>query len=120
MASESGRIGKLRFGRPTPRRRRSRCAGSVLRLSRIDVTGIDDIRGWLTVVASRLCVDQVCSAQGPAAGPAEVNAHGQRSSRMPSGREAKNTATAAAICKNLRRAAGAISWLTSITPPGRR
>lgn len=34
-----------------------------LRLSRADVDGIDDVRGWLTVVASRLCLDQVRSAR---------------------------------------------------------
>lgn len=34
-----------------------------LRLSRVDVTTIDDVRGWLTVVASRLCLDQLRSAR---------------------------------------------------------
>lgn len=34
-----------------------------LRLSRTDIAGIDDVRGWLTVVASRLCLDQVRSAR---------------------------------------------------------
>ncbi|HTX97392.1 MAG TPA: RNA polymerase sigma factor SigI [Mycobacterium sp.] len=34
-----------------------------LRLSRTDVDAIDDVRGWLTVVASRLCLDQVRSAR---------------------------------------------------------
>jgi RNA polymerase sigma-70 factor, ECF subfamily len=34
-----------------------------LRLSRADVNAIDDVRGWLTVVASRLCLDQVRSAR---------------------------------------------------------
>ena len=34
-----------------------------LRLSRMDVDTIDDVRGWLTVVASRLCLDQVRSAR---------------------------------------------------------
>jgi RNA polymerase sigma-70 factor, ECF subfamily len=34
-----------------------------LRLSRADVNEIDDVRGWLTVVASRLCLDQVRSAR---------------------------------------------------------
>ena len=32
-----------------------------LRLSRTD--GIDDVRGWLTVVAGRLCLDQLRSAR---------------------------------------------------------
>ncbi len=34
-----------------------------LRLSRADLNDIDDVRGWLTVVASRLCLDQVRSAR---------------------------------------------------------
>src|SRR3984957_10373999 len=34
-----------------------------LRLSRADLAEIDDVRGWLTVVASRLCLDQVRSAR---------------------------------------------------------
>ncbi|MCW2555834.1 MAG: polymerase sigma-70 factor, subfamily [Mycobacterium sp.] len=34
-----------------------------LRLSRIDLTEIDEVRGWLTVVASRLCLDQLRSAR---------------------------------------------------------
>ncbi|WP_156166612.1 RNA polymerase sigma factor SigI, partial [Mycobacterium haemophilum] len=34
-----------------------------LRLARVDPNEIDDIRGWLTVVTSRLCLDQVRSAR---------------------------------------------------------
>ncbi|CAM3345302.1 RNA polymerase subunit sigma [Mycobacterium intermedium] len=34
-----------------------------LRLSRADADQIDDVRGWLTVVTSRLCLDQVRSAR---------------------------------------------------------
>ncbi|MCV7258873.1 RNA polymerase sigma factor SigI [Mycobacterium shimoidei] len=34
-----------------------------LRLSRADINEIDDVRGWLTVVAGRLCLDQVRSAR---------------------------------------------------------
>jgi RNA polymerase sigma-70 factor, ECF subfamily len=34
-----------------------------LRLSRADINEIDDVRGWLTVVTSRLCLDQVRSAR---------------------------------------------------------
>ncbi|OSC41504.1 RNA polymerase sigma factor SigI [Mycobacterium decipiens] len=34
-----------------------------LRLSRADPNRIDDIRGWLTVVTSRLCLDQLRSAR---------------------------------------------------------
>ena len=34
-----------------------------LRLSRTDLGDIDDVRGWLTVVAGRLCLDQLRSAR---------------------------------------------------------
>ena len=34
-----------------------------LRLSRVGPGEIDDVRGWLTVVTSRLCLDQVRSAR---------------------------------------------------------
>ncbi|MGZ4510150.1 MAG: RNA polymerase sigma factor SigI [Mycobacterium sp.] len=34
-----------------------------LRLSRADISDIDDVRGWLTVVASRLCLDHIRSAR---------------------------------------------------------
>lgn len=34
-----------------------------LRLARTDVSQIDDVRGWLTVVAGRLCLDQMRSAR---------------------------------------------------------
>ena len=34
-----------------------------LRLSRTDPDEIEDVRGWLTVVTSRLCLDQVRSAR---------------------------------------------------------
>jgi RNA polymerase sigma-70 factor (ECF subfamily) len=34
-----------------------------LRLSNTDLDGIDDVRGWLTVVAGRLCLDQLRSAR---------------------------------------------------------
>jgi len=34
-----------------------------LRLSRTDLEDIDDVRGWLTVVAGRLCLDQLRSAR---------------------------------------------------------
>ena len=43
-----------------------------LRLSRTDVDGIDDVRGWLTVVAGRLCLDQLRSARSRHERPAAV------------------------------------------------
>jgi RNA polymerase sigma-70 factor (ECF subfamily) len=44
-----------------------------LRLSRADVEEIDDVRGWLTVVASRLCLDQVRSARARYERPGEID-----------------------------------------------
>ena len=44
-----------------------------LRLSRTDIDDIDDVRGWLTVVASRLCLDQVRSARARHERPGEVD-----------------------------------------------
>lgn len=43
-----------------------------LRLSRADVGEIEDTRGWLTVVASRLCLDQVRSARARYERPGDV------------------------------------------------
>ncbi|OBI93602.1 RNA polymerase subunit sigma [Mycobacterium alsense] len=43
-----------------------------LRLSRADPDEIDDVRGWLTVVASRLCLDQARSARARHERPGEV------------------------------------------------
>jgi len=45
-----------------------------LRLAREDVAGIDDIRGWLTVVAGRLCLDQLRSARARHERPDEASA----------------------------------------------
>jgi RNA polymerase sigma-70 factor (ECF subfamily) len=43
-----------------------------LRLSRADVTAIDDVRAWLTVVAGRLCLDQVRSARSRRERPEDI------------------------------------------------
>jgi RNA polymerase sigma-70 factor, ECF subfamily len=43
-----------------------------LRLSRADVEGIEDVRAWLTVVAGRLCLDQVRSARARYERPADI------------------------------------------------
>ena len=42
-----------------------------LRLSRADLNEIEDVRAWLTVVAGRLCLDQVRSARARYERPAE-------------------------------------------------
>jgi RNA polymerase sigma-70 factor (ECF subfamily) len=43
-----------------------------LRLSRADITAIDDVRAWLTVVAGRLCLDQVRSARSRHERPEDI------------------------------------------------
>jgi RNA polymerase sigma-70 factor, ECF subfamily len=43
-----------------------------LRLSRADITAIDDVRAWLTVVAGRLCLDQVRSARSRHERPQDI------------------------------------------------
>jgi RNA polymerase sigma-70 factor (ECF subfamily) len=45
-----------------------------LRLSRADVDMIDDVRAWLTVVACRLCLDQVRSARARYERPRDIGA----------------------------------------------
>ncbi|OBI45900.1 RNA polymerase sigma factor SigI [Mycobacterium colombiense] len=45
---------------------------SFLRLARADVSEIEDTRGWLTVVASRLCLDQVRSARARYERPGDI------------------------------------------------
>ena len=45
-----------------------------LRLARTDVAQIDDVRGWLSVVAGRVCLDQVRSARVRRERPAEADA----------------------------------------------
>jgi RNA polymerase sigma-70 factor, ECF subfamily len=45
-----------------------------LRLSRTDPNEIEDVRGWLTVVTSRLCLDQVRSARARYERPGEADA----------------------------------------------
>lgn len=44
-----------------------------LRLARTDLTRIDDVRAWLTVVAGRLCLDEARSARARREQPAEVD-----------------------------------------------
>src|SRR6201995_6161303 len=47
-----------------------------LRLSRADVDTIDDVRAWLTVVAGRLCLDQVRSARSRYERPEDIGTEG--------------------------------------------
>jgi RNA polymerase sigma-70 factor, ECF subfamily len=52
-----------------------------LRLSRVDADQIDDVRGWLTVVTSRLCLDHMRSAR------ARYERPGDPEGDVPHGRE---------------------------------
>src|SRR5579859_6480830 len=45
-----------------------------VRLMRIDVAEIEDARGWLTVVTSRLCLDQIRSARRRLQRPQDLDA----------------------------------------------
>ncbi|WIM86609.1 RNA polymerase sigma factor SigI [Candidatus Mycobacterium wuenschmannii] len=45
-----------------------------LRLSRADIDAIGDVRAWLTVVAGRLCLDQVRSARARYERPGDIDA----------------------------------------------
>src|SRR6201993_4701759 len=46
--------------------------GAFRRLARTDYDSIDDVRGWLPVVAGRLCLDQVRSARARYESPTET------------------------------------------------
>jgi RNA polymerase sigma-70 factor (ECF subfamily) len=54
-----------------------------LRLARADVLDIDDVRGWLTVVAGRLCLDQLRSARARHERPESVEDVEVMQSREP-------------------------------------
>src|SRR5271157_200628 len=49
-----------------------------LRLSRVDPNEIEDVRGWLTVVTSRLCLDLVRSARARYERPSDTAQEDQR------------------------------------------
>jgi RNA polymerase sigma-70 factor, ECF subfamily len=52
-----------------------------LRLSRTDPNEIEDVRGWLTVVTSRLCLDLVRSARARYERPGDTGQEGHQSQR---------------------------------------
>lgn len=78
-----------------------------LRLSRTDVTTIDDIRAWLTVVTGRSCLDQVRSARARYERPgeigAEANAVNQGSRLDPADRVTLDDEVRTALLEVLRR-----------------
>src|ERR1700736_5152642 len=78
-----------------------------LRLSRADITAIDDVRAWLTVVAGRLCLDQVRSARSRHERPedigSEVAAVNQSGRLDPSDRVPLDDEVRTALWEVLRR-----------------
>jgi RNA polymerase sigma-70 factor, ECF subfamily len=78
-----------------------------LRLSRADIAGIDDVRAWLTVVAGRLCLDQVRSARARHERPedigSEVAAVNQSGRPDPADRVTLDDEVRTALLEVLRR-----------------
>src|ERR1700759_3432738 len=78
-----------------------------LRLSRADITAIDDVRAWLTVVAGRLCLDQVRSARSRYERPedigSEVAAVNQSGRPDPADRVTLDDEVRTALLEVLRR-----------------
>jgi RNA polymerase sigma-70 factor, ECF subfamily len=77
-----------------------------LRLSRaLDSDGneIDDVRGWLTVVASRLCLDQVRSARARYERPGEIDQQAASPRLDPADRVTLDDEVRSALLEVLRR-----------------
>jgi RNA polymerase sigma-70 factor (ECF subfamily) len=74
-----------------------------LRLARADLNEIDDVRGWLTVVASRLCLDQVRSARARYERPGEVDQQPESRRLDPADRVTLDDEVRAALLEVLRR-----------------
>jgi RNA polymerase sigma-70 factor, ECF subfamily len=78
-----------------------------LRLSRADIAEIDDVRAWLTVVAGRLCLDQVRSARARHERPedigSEVAAVNQSGRPDPADRVTLDDEVRTALLEVLRR-----------------
>jgi RNA polymerase sigma-70 factor, ECF subfamily len=74
-----------------------------LRLSRADLNEIDDVRGWLTVVASRLCLDQVRSARARYERPGDVNEQPESRRLDPADRVTLDDEVRTALMEVLRR-----------------
>lgn len=74
-----------------------------LRLSRADAGEIEDTRGWLTVVASRLCLDQVRSARARYERPGDVEERPAPRRLDPADRVTLDDEIRAALLEVLRR-----------------
>src|SRR5258705_206666 len=84
-----------------------------LRLSRTDPSQIDDVRAWLTVVAGRLCLDQLRSARARHEQPDESGALGVTRSRAV---EPSATATCNRWPLSSIRPSGALARLSATSP----
>lgn len=74
-----------------------------LRLSRAEVGDIEDVRGWLTVVASRLCLDQVRSARARYERPGDVEERPAPRRSDPADRITLDDEVRSALLEVLRR-----------------
>ena len=77
---------------------------SFLRLARTDPSQIDDVRGWLTVVAGRLCLDQLRSARARLERPHDAAVDDSRSNEPnPADRVTLDDEVRTALLEVLRR-----------------
>ncbi len=77
---------------------------SFLRLARTDPSQIDDVRGWLTVVAGRLCLDQLRSARARLERPHDAAVDDGRSNEPnPADRVTLDDEVRTALLEVLRR-----------------
>lgn len=74
-----------------------------LRFSRAEIERIEDVRGWLTVVASRLCLDQVRSARVRYERPGEVQERPAPRRSDPADRVTLDDEVRTALLEVLRR-----------------
>lgn len=74
-----------------------------LRLTRVNVDEIDDVRGWLTVVASRLCLDQIGSARARYERPGDVEEQPASRRLGPADRVTLDDEVRTALLEVLRR-----------------
>ena len=74
-----------------------------LRLSRAEVDTIDDVRAWLTVVAGRLCLDQVRSARARYERPDDIGAEAVAVNQDPADRVTLDDEVRSALLEVLRR-----------------
>ena len=74
-----------------------------LRLSRVDDGSINDMRGWLTVVTGRLCLDHVRSAQSRYESPGDTNFFERTGAGDPADRVTLDDQISGALLEVMRR-----------------